>query len=224
MWAHYGENHRGVCIGYDIEALRSQSGLKYAQDTLLTFKISPSKSIEYRSDLNDDRLTDIIITMLSHLTPEKMDSGSTDLPEEVERIGEEKFYKYIEHIIFSKQEAWHYEKEHRMIVSTDAIHDKKISSWDYLPPYKPEENYKNKEGRDFQYLFGTEQDGLKVDTKKIVKEVIFGLRYGVDKTENEEELRKFKESKLQEFKKSFPHAKFFNTVLDRGWIAYKQLA
>lgn len=226
MWAHYGDNYRGVCIGYDINVLCAQPSLKQAQDILLPFKISPNKSIEYRSNLNDDRLTDIIITMLSHLTPEKMDSGSINVPnvpEEVDRAAEEKYYKYIEHVIFSKQKAWRYEKEHRFIISADAIHDRKIPSWDYLPPYNPEKSCTKKEERDFQYLFGTDQDGLKVDTEKIVKEVIFGLRYGVDKTRNKEELCEFKESKLQEFKKSFPHAKFFNTVLDRGWIAYEQL-
>lgn len=67
-------------------------------------------------------------------------------------------------------------------------------------------------------FFGFEQEGLKIDTEKIVKEVIFGLKYGIGEPEG------FKESELQKFKKTFPYAKFYNAVLDRGWIAYRPVS
>lgn len=94
MWAHYGDNHKGVCLEIETDKLDIHSNenliskdVNYASELLITELPSPSEKMKINADY------------LNYIT--------------------EHIEKNIEKILFTKDNSWKYEQEHRVLHKVD---------------------------------------------------------------------------------------------------------
>jgi hypothetical protein len=93
MWAHYGDNHRGICLEIDEEKF-----LKTNSETFNSQKHFFYDKIDYRKD---------------------EPSPSFSVPTEIKTNTNKIIDKYYKELFFTKSECWQEEQEYRILVKAE---------------------------------------------------------------------------------------------------------
>lgn len=116
MWAHYGNQHNGICIGYKENFLNEEFKSQKMQDKNLPHFYMPQK-ISYdtkRFDINESKI--------------------------IKSKNETLIYNLLAHVLTVKSDEWIYEKEHRCIVPI-SYSDKYITERPYFNTRNSENGY-----------------------------------------------------------------------------------
>ncbi|CZL45267.1 TPA: DUF2971 domain-containing protein [Legionella pneumophila] len=98
MWAHYGDNHAGICLIFDKEILNEQIK-KVSYDKFLSNEVAYQDYIPHRSaEVNRNNLKIYL---------------------ENPKIFNDFCYPYIRDVFFKKNSCWSYEEEYRWLLLTE---------------------------------------------------------------------------------------------------------
>lgn len=96
MWSHYGENHTGFVIGYDV----NEPTLGAQRDSVFSVE---DGQVFFSTEFNADNIQNAVVDALQWAI-----CGMEEPPSELIK-------KIIRHILLMKQECWQYEQETRVV-------------------------------------------------------------------------------------------------------------
>nr|WP_277604363.1 DUF2971 domain-containing protein [Aeromonas sp. MR19] len=155
MWAHYGDQHRGLCIGYDSALLEGRELKKYKKLPIISFP----RKIDYDTNKND-------------FQNYEFNKENSD----------EMLKSILEKQLTTKGNDWIYEKEHRLIVPigrADKFRYKRSLRAANRTSYTPDDFYKYvEENSDFDYEIKERGDLI---AKKIAHDAQYTFLLNIDK-------------------------------------------
>jgi hypothetical protein len=115
MWSHYADNHKGICIEYDLTYLISKIDDKKSNPNIL-FHLFPVVYLENR--INDEAAFNNLLYASKSINQYKLDLKNKNHHDDVE------WHNDIKMLFLIKSKSWGYEKEWRIAVTFTQMNEK----------------------------------------------------------------------------------------------------
>jgi len=121
MWSHYGDNHKGLCIEYELKHILNQQDNEKNNLGIL-YHLFPVIYLENRVD--DESAFNNLKYASKSINQYKSDLKDKNVPEDVE------WHKDIKSLFLIKSKKWEYEKEWRIAVTFMQMNEKDEEPYD----------------------------------------------------------------------------------------------
>lgn len=161
MWAHYGEDHKGFVVGYDVEDDFFQS----EEYNLIT---ANKGSVIYTSNkgeiVSPEEFEQIIYKISMKAKGENFDSSCGDMLQKITNV--------LEKLLLYKHSSWEYEEEVRVVKIKDSLFEET-----HIFQSNPNRKYSPISKSVAPSISAIQVDGLCLFTKQAkIKEVYLGMR------------------------------------------------